>query len=326
MSRFKRILQKFDFAAQSKAKGIPIWQNPQFLFTVMGFLIIVAIILFYIFGTRYIEDPAIATLIISALTGILFTIDFIITQSFEVITEASRMKTEFIEIVSHQLRTPLSSLKWTTELLASGRVGGANNQQAEYLGILGENCDRMIELIKNLLAASRIEDESTKINKEKVNISNLIKDVIKEHEVLAKKSQITIKSDIDDNLPELYTDLFHIKTIMENLVSNAISYSRPQLDTVVIEPKEIKVSLKNRKNSIYFEVQDHGVGVPKDDQKYLFQKFFRSKNTLRYKTQGSGLGLYIVKSIVKKLGGKIGFRSEEGEGSVFWFILPIIKS
>jgi len=323
MDRTKNFFQRFNLVAQSRASGIPVWQNPQFLFLVMGFIIVLAVILFYIFGTRYIEDPVQAILIIAALTGILFTIDFIITQSFQSIAEASRMKTEFIEIVSHQLRTPISSLRWVAEILMSEKIGKANEQQKEYFGILQENCNRMADLMTKLMAVTKIEGVSYAINKEKINFLDLTQSVIKGFEALAQKNNLKISADLDNNLPEVFTDPFQSKTVMENLLANAINYSHFQNGAAAHEIKEIKVVLKKKGNNIYFEVRDQGVGIPKNDKKYIFQKFFRSQNSLRYKTQGSGLGLYIVRSLVKRLGGKIGFMSEENKGSAFWFTLPI---
>ncbi len=103
--------------------------------------------------------------------------------------------------------------------------------------------------------------------------------------------------------------------VIENFLDNAIRY--------VQEKGLVEIKIKREKDFVYFEIKDNGVGIPKEDQKYIFQKFFRSENILRYQTQGSGLGLYISKAIIEKSGGKIGFSSQEGRWSTFWFTLPI---
>ena len=106
----------------------------------------------------------------------------------------------------------------------------------------------------------------------------------------------------------------HIQLVVENFLDNAIRY--------VKQSGDIKIKIEDRNGKIYFEIKDNGVGIPNDDQKYIFQKFFRAKNVMKYQTQGSGLGLYIAKNIIEKSNGKIGFKSKENEGSTFWFTLP----
>ena len=113
-------------------------------------------------------------------------------------------------------------------------------------------------------------------------------------------------------------DPSQIKLVLETLLDNAIRYSK--------EKGKVNIKLIKENNDLYFEIKDNGVGIPIKDQKYIFQKFFRSGNALRHKTEGSGLGLFISRSIIKKLGGKIKFNSEEGMGSTFWFTIPINKN
>lgn len=312
---FKKILEQLNLPAQAKKYGIPLWQYPQFLFLIMGIIIIGAMTLTYAIGIRYIEDPLLVSLSVIILTFILFIFAFIINQSFEKLAEASRMKSELISIASHQLRTPLSNLKWTADLLISGRMGHFEDKQLEFLKILKDNSNRMAELIGNLLTVSKIEDRANKIKKEKIVPQNLLMEVISAFTPAANARKLGIKSEITKGLPEILTDPPQLKMVFENLLDNAIRYSK--------DIGEIKIYLGEKNNNLYFEIKDQGVGIPKEDQKYIFQKFFRSKNAMRHQTQGSGLGLYIIKSIIVKLGGKIGFQSEENKGSTFWFTLPI---
>ena len=133
--------------------------------------------------------------------------------------------------------------------------------------------------------------------------------------IFARASNVEIKIDIKDNLPEILADPSQLKLVVENLLDNAIRYVKAK--------GKVEVKLEKQNKSIYFEVKDNGVGIPKEDQKYIFQRFFRSANVMRHQTEGSGLGLYIAKSIVEKSGGKIGFESQENKGSTFWFTIPI---
>ncbi|MCD6528328.1 HAMP domain-containing histidine kinase [bacterium] len=314
MESKKRRFQ-FNIFYQCQKYRIPLWQCPQFIFLITGFIIIGTMIVSYIIGARYIENPEIVALMIIGITVVLFVIDFILVRSFEKMAEANRMKSEFISIVSHQLRSPLSNLRWIIEILMSGKLGKIEEAQTEYFRILKENTDRMRELVGNLLVVSRIEQQKLPIRKEMVSLKKIVEELIKEFELAGKTSKVKMEFTVQKDLPEIFTDPCQLKLVVENLLDNAVRYIKNK--------GEVKITLKKQKNNIYFEVKDTGVGIPKEDQKYIFQKFFRSKNTLEYQTQGSGLGLYIAKSIIEKLGGKINFRSEKGKGSTFWFTLPI---
>lgn len=311
----KKILAQFNILGQCRQYGVSLWQCPQFLFLIMGLVIIAATLAVYTIGTRYIEDPGIVALVVLLVTVVLFIIAFIITRSFERLAEASRMKSEFVSIVSHQLRSPLSNLIWAIELLMSGRLGKIEENQTEYFKILKENSSRMGELVSDLLIVSRIETATLPIKKQEFSIEDLIKKLISNIEPFAKATNVEIKLETQKDLPKVFADSSQIRLVIENLLDNAIRY--------VKERGVVEIKLETKGNSLYFEIKDNGIGIPKDDQKYIFQKFFRSENALRYQTQGSGLGLFITRSIVNKSGGKISFKSEENKGSTFWFILPI---
>ncbi|MDP2864421.1 MAG: HAMP domain-containing sensor histidine kinase [bacterium] len=312
---FKKVLAQLNIFAQCRRYGLSIWQCPQFLFLIMGVVIIGTAVITYAIGTRYVEDPALIALIILLLTTILFIIAFIITQGFERLAEANRMKSEFISVVSHQLRSPLSNLRWAIELLMSGRLGKIEKKQTEYFKILKENSGRMMELISDLLTVSRIEQRTLPLKKQEFSLENLIKDLILEFKPFIQSSNIEVKFKGEENLPKILADPSQIRLVAENLLDNATRYIK--------DKGEVGIKLEKKRGNLYFEITDSGVGIPKEDKKYIFQKFFRSENVLKYQTQGSGLGLYITKAIIEKSGGKIGFSSQEGVGSTFWFTLPI---
>lgn len=311
----KVVLSQLNVFAQCRRYGLPLFQCPSFLFLIMGLVIIASSLLAYIIGTSYIENPETVVLIVLGLTAVLFVMAFTITQSFEKLAEASRMKSEFVSIVSHQLRSPLSNLKWAMEVLMSGRLGKIGEKQTEYFKILKENNVRMGELVQNLLTVSRIETATLSQKKSEISLLDLIEKVVSRLEPFARASNVKINFTFEKDLPKVFADADQIKQVVENLLDNAVRYIK--------ESGQVEISLSKKNKSLYFEIKDNGVGIPKEDQKYIFQKFFRSGNALKYQTQGSGLGLYIVKSIVEKAGGKIGFESQEGKGSTFWFTLPI---
>jgi len=311
---FKKIISQLNVFVQCRKYGLSLWQCPQFLFLVMGIVIIVSIFIAYAVATRYVAEPGIVALIVLLLAMILFIIAVIITQSFERLAEVSRMKSEFINIVSHQLRSPLSNLNWAIELLLSGRLGRTEAKQTEYFKILKENSARMGELVKDLLVVARIETGDFPLKKKDFSLSELVKDSVSEFKPFAMAVNVEIKIKVQPNLSLVFADPSRIKLVVENFLDNAIRYTR--------EKGRIDIKLEQNKNNFYFEIKDNGIGIPKKDQKHIFQKFFRSENILRHQTEGSGLGLYIAKAIISKSGGKIGFKSEENKGSTFWFTLP----
>ena len=311
----KKILESLNPLTPCKKWGVPLWQCPQFLFLLMGVIIIGVILATYSIATYQIGDPKIVALVVLVIAFVLLILDFIITRSFERIAEASRMKTEFISIISHQLRSPLTNLRYSLELLISGKLGKIEGKKLEYFKILEENTQRMGDLVNDLLTVSRIETGKLPLKKEEISLGDLTKKVILKFKPLADASNVKVELRVPKNLPRVLTDSLWLEQIVENLLDNAIRYIK--------DKGEVKIRVKVEAPKIYFEIQDNGVGIPREEQKFIFQKFFRSENVLKYQTGGSGLGLYIAKQILKLLGGEISFSSKENKGSTFWFTIPI---
>jgi signal transduction histidine kinase len=301
-----------NISAQCKKYGLTLWQCPQFLFLVMGIIIIVSMVVAYFVGQRYISNPLFVALIIIFLALVLFIISYAITQGFEKLAEASRMKSEFVSIVSHQLRSPLTNLKWTLDLLLNNDIG---DKRVEYYKILKDNSLRMEELIDNLLIVSKIEQGKFPAKKEELSVGELIVAAAKGLEQFAQGAGIKVTLDIQTDLPRAMLDKFQLGLILDNLLNNAIRYTKKQ--------GEVAIKLLKKRGKFLCIVKDNGIGIPKEDQKFIFQKFFRASNAQQYQTQGTGLGLYIAKRIAGSSGGKIGFSSQENKGSTFWFTLPI---
>ena len=314
----KKFLSTLNPLSQCKEYHIPIWQCPQFLFLIMGLIIITAIISTYFIAALKTADPTLVVLFVFLVTLTLVIIDFIITRSFEKIAEASRMKTEFISIVSHQLRAPLTNLKYSLEVLISEKLEKSRKDKLEYFSILKENIDRMASLIDNLLIVSRMESEGLPLKKENISLNELIKKVILKFKPTADASNVKIILSVEKNIPEVTSDVVWLEQIVENLLDNSIRYIKNK--------GVVRIRIKQVGRKIYFEIEDNGVGIPKEEQKYIFEKFFRSKNVLKYQTQGSGLGLYIAKKVLESLNGNIWFESKEEKGSIFYVALPINKT
>jgi signal transduction histidine kinase len=220
---------------------------------------------------------------------------------------------EFISVITHQLRSPITNIKYSLEILASEKL--TEKDREEYFRILKENTERTGDLINNILTVSRISLGTFKLRKEKISIIDLVEETILEFKSLLGASNTTLEFEKEKELPKIFSDPFWLKEVFRNLLDNAIRYQKNK--------GIIKLILRRQEKNIYFQISDSGVGIPERDQKYIFQKFFRARNALRYQTIGTGLGLYIVKEIIKKMKGRIDFKSKENKGTTFWFTLPI---
>ena len=309
MNFLKKLGDQLNLLAQCKKYRLPLWQCPQFLFVLMGAIIICSSLSAYGVANRHVDDPMLVALITIALTSILFVLAIVITNSMEKLAEASRMKSEFISIATHQLRSPLSNLRWIVELLMSGKIGKVDKKQTEYFRILKENIYRMNELISDLLTVSRIEASKLPMKKRDISLKNLVDGLIAEYRSFAKASNVEILFDCQENLPKINSDPFQVKLVIDNMVDNAVRY--------IQDRGKVKIKLFKKGRSLHFSVEDNGVGIPEEDRSYIFKKFYRSGNVLKYQTQGSGLGLYLSKAIIKRLKGKIGFNSKENVESTF---------
>jgi signal transduction histidine kinase len=311
----KEAIDQVNIFKQCKKYNLPLHQCPQFLFLIMGIVIGITAIISYALGTRYVVDPGVVALIVLVMTSFLLAVSFIIIRSLERIAEANRLKTEFVSVVSHQLRSPLSNLKWSADLVCSGRLGGDNGKQKEYLDIIKENVERMEELVSDLLMVSRIEQGKLPFKKSEFSLVKITEEIIEKFKAFADASNIKIFLKAEESLPNIESDLSQIKSVIENLLDNAVKY--------IEGAGEVNIFIKKERDKLIFEIKDSGLGIPEKDQKHIFQKFFRSENAARHQTQGSGLGLYIAKSFVNVSGGKIWFKSKIGEGTTFWLALPI---
>lgn len=229
--------------------------------------------------------------------------------------EVDKMKNEFISLASHQLRTPLSAIKWYAEMLLAGDAGKLNSEQNSFIDNIHLSNQRMIDLVNTLLNISRIESGRIIIESQPIDLKEIISGVVSEFAPKLKEKEQTIIVNINPALKKINGDPKLIFEVYKNLISNAIKYSR--------QKGEIQVFVSSDKDNIINQVTDEGFGIPKKDESKVFSKFYRGENISRIETEGTGLGLYLVKAIVESSGGKIWFKSEENKGTTFWFSLPL---
>ncbi len=230
--------------------------------------------------------------------------------------EVDQMKTEFISVASHQMRTPLSATKWVLRMILDGDLGPLNTQQREMLNKGYQTNERMILLINDLLNVSRIEEGRFQYRFVHMSLEEVVENVIQEMAETIKNKEITFEYRKPKSpLAKVNIDPQKIHLILQNLIDNSLKYTPPG--------GKVTVELHQADNRLICSIADNGVGIPREQQGRIFSKFFRADNVVRMQTDGSGLGLFIVKNIIEKHHGSVWFESIEGRGTIFYFSLPI---
>jgi len=227
-----------------------------------------------------------------------------------------RLKTEFVSIAAHQLRTPLSGIKWTLRMLLDEDLGKLNKEQKDFLEKTYNGNERMIRLINDLLNVTRIEEGRFLYKKKEANIVEIAKKVIQPLEEIAKRKKIELTLKADSDIPPFKVDAEKISLVFQNLTDNAVHYTEKGGKVVV------SIKYLEKEKEILVSIQDNGIGIPKEQQERVFSRFFRGDNAVKTETEGTGLGLYIAKNIVEAHKGEIWFKSTPGRGTTFYFTIP----
>lgn len=231
--------------------------------------------------------------------------------------ELIRLKSEFVSVVSHQLRTPASAVKWYLETLIDNRHGlELNEWQIDKLEQSYQSNERMIQLVNDLLNVSRLDAGKVDINVAPLNMKQLFLEVERELTHFAHAHNVEIKNTMPDGLPTVLADISKIREVLVNFMSNAIKYTRSGHHSVT-------VSAAVEGEMVKFSIQDEGIGIPEKDISHIAKKFFRADNAIESQTEGSGLGLYIAYQIIHLHRGEIQLESVEQEGTTVHFTLPI---
>ena len=238
-----------------------------------------------------------------------------------------KAKDEFVSLASHQLRTPLSAIGWYTEMLLSGDAGDISDIQRKYLNEVYSGNIRMVELVNALLDVSRIDLGTFAVEPTDLDANELAKSVVKELSQNVKEKNLTLKTFYGDGIPMLCNDPRLIRIIFQNLLSNSIKYTDDggivELTTMYKQAGDSFNGVKMVQDSLVIVVKDSGCGIPLDQQDKIFTKLFRADNVKETDTEGTGLGLYLVKSIVNYIAGHVWFESKLNGGTTFYAAIPI---
>ncbi len=229
--------------------------------------------------------------------------------------EIEKLRMDFLSLASHQLRTPLSGTKWLIDTMRNGLLGPMNQRQKEYLYYIYQINERMIKLVSEMLNVLMLESGVAVIKKEEISVSKLFEELFLMTGPAAQNKRITLRNAFKDQKALfVQSDFQALRNILEIFVSNAINYSQ--------NGQEVISDAKEESAAVIFSVKDSGIGIPKEEQKMISERFYRASNAKEFKPNGTGLGLYIAFLLASKIGGKISFESEKDKGATFYLRVP----
>ncbi|HTM69153.1 MAG TPA: ATP-binding protein [Candidatus Binatia bacterium] len=237
----------------------------------------------------------------------------LVIRRMKAMEDVERLRNEFISLASHQLRTPITSVRWLLELLLGGKPQDLTPAQTELAAEAKRSADQLARLVKELVEVERgnLSDGATVVP---ADLAGVVRTAIGEAHAVAMKRQVAIEADLPQGLPPAMVDPLLMKQIVANLLTNALKYSPPR--------GIVTLRLREARGKVRLEVTDRGIGIPAAEQKHVFERFYRASNVRELQGEGLGLGLHLSKLFVERMGGKIGFISEEGAGTTFWTEFP----
>jgi signal transduction histidine kinase len=247
-------------------------------------------------------------------------------QLYQEVQAANDAKSEFVSFVAHELKNPMTSIKGYSELLAKGAVGSINDMQANFLGTIHSNVERMSTLVSDLNDNSKIEAGRLRLDFKAIDLAGVVDEVMRstKRQLEDKKQSANLK--IPSKLPKIWADPTRLAQIITNLVSNANKYTPESgIITIGADKSGNQWDPGGATEVVHIWVQDNGIGISLEDQKKIFQKFFRSDDSKARESPGTGLGLNITKSLIEMMDGRVWFESEFRQGTTFHFTVPVAE-
>jgi signal transduction histidine kinase len=246
----------------------------------------------------------------------MFTLYENLSNKAQELAQLNKIKDEFLSTVSHELKTPLTTIKGFVSVILSGEVGPLNEQQQNFLTVTDQSVNRLTHLISNLLDLSRLNGK-VEMEFQRVDLAELVRSSVSMMLLKARENDVALSSAMPKGLPHVQADTRWITQVIDNLIINAIKYAG--------KGAKVDVSGTDKGEAVVIAVSDNGPGISAEEQKMVFEKFYRGKTSAN-QVPGTGLGLAISKSVVEKHGGKIWVESKPGKGAKFCFALPVAKN
>lgn len=306
---FSKIIN--NFKRQSREYGVPFWRLPDFLLIIMAALNILAMGVTYFWATQLMEDPREAVFLVAIEAILILIITNVFVESDKKIIDNQKIKKEFINIISHQIRSPVTIIKWNLEMVATD---GVSKKQEEYLKRISGATKRMEELVNDFINLSRLERRE-KIELKKVKIEKMIQNTIDSHSNLAEIRDIKVESKIDIQRDCVMADEAKLQIVLDNLFDNALKYSDEKNKVIIEGEKE--------GDEFVIKIKNQGVKISKKDYQNVFKKFYRTDEARKYSSTGSGLGLYICKTLLEKMNGSIWIDPSSKKEFVICISLPV---
>lgn len=225
-----------------------------------------------------------------------------------------KLKSDFVSSVSHEFKTPLTSMRTLIERIQSGKVK-EKSKMDQYISVIAQDTDKLTRLVGNILDFSKMEEGKREYDFAETDVAQLVSRLIQEFQKDGFSKDFSIRFQVEGDIPELFADQQAFSQALTNLLDNAVKFSPAE--------KEIYIHLSADKKNVILDVEDKGIGIPPDELDKIFEKFYQGKNALKQTVKGAGLGLTLVKHTVEAHGGKVSVKSRIGEGSTFSLIFPI---
>ncbi len=247
-------------------------------------------------------------------------------QLYHEVQAANEAKSEFVSFVAHELKNPMTSIKGYTELLAKGAVGSITDMQANFLSTIHSNVERMSTLVSDLNDNSKIEAGRLRLDFKAIDVASVVDEVMRSTKRQLEDKKQSANLNIPSKLPKIWANSTRLAQIITNFVSNANKYTPDNgVITVGAEQSANQWDAGGAAEVIHIWIKDNGIGISLEDQKKVFQKFFRSDDSKAREAPGTGLGLNITKSLIEMMGGRVWFESEFRQGTTFHFTVPVAQ-